>query len=505
MSLSVREFIVLGAHEPWRLDPNDPRYDQGFADDWIKLAMAVEENPLLDFEPHSDAQREFIEAGTPIIAAFAGNRFGKSTVLAACALREALDPVLLPPCLQRTKRFQGPTAGWIVCPSEAKIFDAGGFQEVFEKWTPKEAYAGGSWGKAFNGARLTLRFKNGSSISFKTYQQDPSTLGGAALHWVGFDEPPPRKHREECMTRLADYGGYEMFAMTPLETNTGYVRRVIYKQRESPDITVVRGSIHDNPTLHKKTVERLVAGWSDIWRQARELGDFVDMGGQIYPEFERCVVKKPFDPEFIRMLDVVVGIDPGIRNAGLVWVGFDDENVAHVFDEALLQDRTPRDYAAVIRATNARWGLSDVSFVVDPAARSRGQTNAETVMTALAKEQVYANAGQNDVEAGIGQLRTRMAHKRFLVSPECRGLRDEADEYAAEEPGENKDDSFLKPVKSNDHRLDALRYAVMERFWDPVTEQQAPLRQLGWDPTVAHPADRLVMPNEEAHPMGSMY
>jgi hypothetical protein len=42
------------------------------------------------FEPHptSEAQKDFILASTPIVAAFAGNRFGKSTALVVCALRE---------------------------------------------------------------------------------------------------------------------------------------------------------------------------------------------------------------------------------------------------------------------------------------------------------------------------------------------------------------------------------------------------------------------------------
>jgi hypothetical protein len=63
-----------------------------------------------------------------------------------------------------------------------------------------------------------------------------------------------------------------------------------------------------------------------------------------------------------------------------------------------------------------------VQFVVDPAARSRGQTNAETVLVALSREGIYANPGQNDVQAGIGQGRIRMAHGRMKVSPDCRGL-----------------------------------------------------------------------------------
>jgi hypothetical protein len=34
--------------------------------------------------------------------------------------------------------------------------------------------------------------------------------------------------------RLVDYGGYELFAMTPLKANTGWIRREIFKKREQP-------------------------------------------------------------------------------------------------------------------------------------------------------------------------------------------------------------------------------------------------------------------------------
>jgi phage terminase large subunit-like protein len=486
MAMPQEEFDALPLREQFKLlapfAESDPE-----AAAWVEeTERLLAENPLLAFEPHpvgADGRRpqlEFIEARTPVVAAFAGTRFGKSTVLGVCGLREALPRGVLPELLAGSKRFAAPTKGWIMLPTLAKIEDS--FRPVFEKWTPPSEFHGGSWDKAFNGATYTLRFKRGSTIAFKTYEQPSSTLGGAALHWIGYDEPPPKKHREEGMFRLVDYGGFEMFAMTPLDTNTGYVRREIYKKRESPDITVVSGSIHENPHLDAATRERALGVVSDIYRAAREFGIFVDVGGLIYPEFERCVVREPWSAEFVRSLYVVVGIDPGIRNAGITWTGFDRDNVAYVFAEELLQDSTPADYAAAIRAKNARWGLKKVLYVVDPAARSRGQTNAETVQQALLQNGIPALAGQNDVQTGISQLRTRMDHGRFWVSPECRGLRDEADDYAGEEPAEGKDDSHLTPVKSNDHRLDSLRYACMERFWDPMYEMGKPQQMLGWDP-----------------------
>jgi hypothetical protein len=40
------------------------------------------------------------------------------------------------------------------------------------------------------------------------------------------------------------------------------------------------GSMHDNPTLSKESVQFLLDSYSsDLWRKAREYGDFVDVGG----------------------------------------------------------------------------------------------------------------------------------------------------------------------------------------------------------------------------------
>jgi hypothetical protein len=502
VGFSVRDLLRQAAERPELLE------DPEFREVYEALAQTIEQNHLLAFEPHPakdgrQPQLEFIEAMTRIVVAQAGNQFGKSTILTVCALRECLPDELLPPLLKRTRRYSGPVEGWILVPTEDKIFDS--FQPAFEEWCPPEGFVGGNWGKAFNGARMMLRLKQGT-IYFKTYKQDASTLGGARLHFAGYDEPPPRKHREETRMRLVRYGGHEMFAFTPLDTNTGYLRKALFKQRAHEDITLVRGSIYDNPHLDRSTVDATLGDLSDLWRQAREFGDFVNLGGLVYPEFERCVLKERPTVDEIRGQDVVVGIDNGIRNAGIVFEAFDRDNSCTIFDELLLQDATPDQYAKGIRQTLQRWGLDErnVHFVVDPSARSRGQVNAETVMAALAREGIYCNAGQNDREAGIGQGRIRMAHGRLKVSPECRGLIDEADDYVGEEPGEGKDDSHVVPVKGNDHRLDAARYAWMERFWDPVMEQDAPNRTLGWTPGVAPDLTRFPSAQPEVGAMGSM-
>jgi hypothetical protein len=139
-------------------------------------------------------------------------------------------------------------------------------------------------------------------------------------------------------------------------------------------------------------------------------------------------------------------------------------------------------------------------FVIDPAARSRSQVNAETVESALAREGIYCVHGQNDVEAGVGQMLLRMQHDRWRCSEECRYMRDQADEYAAEDRGDGK----FVPVKTNDHVLDAARYVCMARPYDHVLESQAPENRLGWQPGVAPPSSWFRGGPASSPPLGSM-
>ncbi len=471
------------------------------------LDELLERDPLQSFVPHA-GQVPWFEASTPLVAAFAGNRFGKTTSLVVRALIECVDRDSLPRSLQPFKRWDETTAPRgtfvrMVNPSFQLL--EGVLLPAFREWAPKDQLLGGSFDKAYQGApNRLLRFANGSSIQFMTYEMDLDKFGGWKGHVVGFDEPPPQNIREECLGRLVDFDGYELFAMTPLKANTGWIRREIFKKREDPGVTVVRGSIHDNPTLSTDAKERFLGALSsDLWRRAREFGDFVDVGGLIFPEWERCVVPPP-PPAAVRSGDVVVSIDPGVRNCGIAFCVFGRDNIMGVFDELLLQDETPTGYVDAIDATLKRWGVprSKVEFVIDPASRQRAQVNAETVESALMRLGVYTTFGQNDVEAGIQQLRDRMASKtpRFWCSEDARFARDQADEYAAED----REDGQFKVIKRNDHVLDAIRYAAMHRPWFPMEEQNAPAMRLGWTPDTAPPERLLAGPSVTGPPMGSL-
>lgn len=492
------EVIKLPGNQRIELDRLTPakRADalKWLAEVWMPL---VEANPLEAFEPNSAAQAEFLEANTSTIVAQAGNQFGKTTALIVKALAQQVPKAMLPARLQSYKRFDGAVQGRIVVPGFSLV--EGNMLPALRRWCPRAALKGGSFEKAWSSAKSTLSFADGGFIDFLTYETDLDKFGSVQRHYIAYDEPPPRPIRDEGLARLMRFGGFEMFAYTPVKANTGWLKRELFKKRASPDITFVRGSVRDNDALDDKAREYFLAQLpNDLWRRAREFGDFVDVGGLIYEEFERGVAKEPFDPSFVRTLDVVVGIDNGIRNAGFVWVGFDDRNVAHIFDEALVQDGTPSQYVHKIREVNARWGLKEPTYVIDPASRQRNQTNGVTMQSALTALDIHTFTGQNDVQAGIQQGRDRLVNQRLVISPRCVGLREEADDYAAEE----RDDGEFKVIKGNDHRLDAMRYALMERPYWPEVEASAPNMNLGWEPNRAPNFPMRLA--QSVPPMGSM-
>src|SRR4051812_39760680 len=82
--------------------------DRKEAEEALRILDEVQQtNPLAFFEPHSK-QKPFFEASTPIVATFAGNRFGKTTALTVRLLIECLDEDWLPQSIRHLKRWNEP-------------------------------------------------------------------------------------------------------------------------------------------------------------------------------------------------------------------------------------------------------------------------------------------------------------------------------------------------------------------------------------------------------------
>lgn len=442
---------------------------------------------------HRTGQHAFLQSHTAITAAFAGNQFGKTTALIVKAYCQHLPEDVLPAHLKpyRFITHDEPVVGWIVCPSAKAA--ANYVIPALQQWAPRSFLLGGSFGKAWAKQDSYLRFKDGGRLHLFTYEMDPDKFVGAQIDYVGYDEPPPQAIFNECSVRVIKRQGRQFFTLTPVNSGggIGWIYRDIHLKQDHPDITVVQGSIHDNPHLPESEVKRFLAlHAADPDLAARESGEFVHVGGMIYPNgFEDVLVDvdvaEKDDRERIQVLFTIVSIDPGLKEAAITWNGFDADNSQIVYDEIRLKDKTPADYAAAIKRRNEQWGINNILYVVDPSFRIRSMTSKETVQQELIRHGIPPVPGQNDVETGVQQIRRRMKAGTFKVARRLNELRQEALFYRMED----RPDGEFHEIHENCHGLDTVRYAAMQRpfyvsaydnprmtRWDPATQTVGPWR-----------------------------
>jgi hypothetical protein len=451
-----------------------------------------------------EKQHEFMAAMTRIVAAFAGNRFGKTVANVVWAIIQHTPDDMLPERLRVFKRPRdarhGPVMGRYLVPTQKAIITI--ILPELRRWCPAALLKKGEWSKAWSTQHNILYFDDGGLLEFYTYESDPSSMVGASRDYVIYDEPPPEGHWRECLIRTTDRAGCHRFGMTPVNlkgSGISWLKDEILDRADDPNVTVVRATIHDNPLLSREEIAFTLAQYPEDERQAREFGDFIHFGGMVYPGGFRSVLVKDPAPADLRYRDIVVGIDPGLKNAAFVWVAFDEDNRALAFDDVLLQEKTPIDYAKAIRFINSKWELKKPPiYVIDPAARQRSLTNAESVQNELLRQGVPTMNGQNDVQAGVQQVRRRIQEGGFFVAASCAGLRWEADRYLMQD----RDDGEFAVVKENDHRMDALRYAVMSRPW--YRDLAAKLREEQFRPGQAPSLAWLMAHNRTTEPHGPL-
>lgn len=441
-----------------------PEADQ--AEILTTLSEALEENPLEAYNrPHSPKlhrkQLQFHAAKTRYKLFIAGNRSGKSYAGAADDLIQALPMDWVPEHLQPYKKWG------IDEPFKCRIFTPDLTDTMFEihdalkALCPPSQLKGGSWKNAYARADRILRFENGSQFDFFSYDQDLDKMGSVSRHRIRFDEEPPEAIYKASRKRVIDTGGDLCFTFTP-ELGISWTHGHFYERRDDPEITVVQAGMADNPHLSPSEIEAYIADiGTEEEKRVALYGEYVAMGGVFYPEFtDRLHVVDPIDRKHLEGQDIVVGIDPGYNTTAVIYVSFDSDNSALVFDEIYAKQSLPDEISRRIHERNKFWGI-DPSYVIDPSARNRATVNAEQVESEFARAGIYCQHGQNARGPGIIEVKRRLQHSELVVSRDCSTLRWEFPRYQRK-PDSNDE---WEAIKVNDHGLDALRYALMTRTW----------------------------------------
>src|SRR5215469_6962672 len=455
-----------------------------------ELEKQVASNPLIAYRPHPK-QDTFHRSQLPVKCFLGGNRSGKTTAGVPDDIIQCVDDDILPEHLRSYKKWDPPFRMRLVTPDFTSTAEGVVFQKLRE-WVPRGQLTGSSWEKAYDKQLRILNFKNGSWIQFMTFEQDLDKFGGADLHRVHYDEEPPRQIRTECMFRLIDHDGDELFTMTPLH-GMSWLFDEIYEPWERGQLnhaTVVLVDMDDNPFLNQDAKERILAGLSREERAARKQGRFVQFAGMVYPEFSRLVHVIPQTPIPENVL-LLGAIDPGTRHMAAVLWGFltaGDDLV--IFDELALKEGTVAEVCRAILMIEARHQVKMRTYLIDPAARNIMHQTGRSDQMEYSDHGIVTVLGQNAVTAGINRVKERLQGQpgeapRLHVMANCVTLIDEFRRYHWTKQGRSEHEAKEVVVKKDDHLLDALRYMVMSRPMTPapVTEPRwiDPMNRAAWN------------------------
>ena len=147
---------------------------------------------LYAYKPH-DKQLIFHSAIEHHRLYIGGNRSGKTTggVVEDCYWLMKRHPY------RRLPLPEGPVRGRAV----AVDFNYGVASILipeFKRWLPPSFLINGAWEDSYNKEFRLLTLANGSTLEFKSYDQDLEKFAGTSRHFTHYDEEPPQHIYNEC-------------------------------------------------------------------------------------------------------------------------------------------------------------------------------------------------------------------------------------------------------------------------------------------------------------------
>lgn len=250
---------------------------------------------------------------------------------------------------------------------------------------------------------------------------------------------------------------------------THFVKEFIDSAENGVDIYSQEYTIYDNPFLPKEYVRSLEAEYAGtVYFQRYILGKWARAEGLIFPMFLEAIAEVPNgDAE-----DLAMSVDYGTQNPfaaiawkkkGGIWYAereyyhsgrktgkqkTDDEYASDLED--FMVDEI-EDYRTRLEASRREPNVptpSKIQLIIDPSA-------ASFITLMKKKDWCKVVKANNDVEDGIRETASAMKRGLIKISTSMPEWRREVEGYVWDERVEED-----KPVKENDHLMDATRYFV---------------------------------------------
>lgn len=249
----------------------------------------------------------------------------------------------------------------------------------------------------------------------------------------------------------------QLFLTTNPDSPNHWLKKKFLDRESELDIRNFSFQLGDNHTLDQKYVESLKAEYappSSLWYRRFINGEWIMAEGAVYDCFDRT---ENVVSELPKMREYYVGIDYGTTNplcALLVGEGVDDQLYVikeYYYDSATKQRQlSDAEYSRELR--NFLDGYDVRKIYVDPSAAS--------FVTQLWRDNhLGVTKANNNVQDGIRIVYNLIGSRKLKIHSSCNRLIEEIESYVwdvkQQERGEDK------PLKRNDHAVDALRYVMI--------------------------------------------
>jgi hypothetical protein len=219
---------------------------------------------------------------------------------------------------------------------------------------------------------------------------------------------------------------------------------------------VIMASWDDVPHLSEEAKRELLASIPPYQRDARSRGIPQLGSGVVYPIPESEYLVDPF--EIPKHWPRFGGMDVGWQRTSAIWGAIEPEtNVIYLYSEHYRGEAEPSIHAQAIKA-RGDW----IPLAIDTAARGRSQVDGENLY------QMYQDLGlsllnaDKSVETGLYTCWQLLSEGRIKVFKTLSNFLNEIRIYRRDERG--------KIIKTNDHLMDAWRYAIMSGRNAAITE-----------------------------------
>lgn len=369
---------------------------------------------------------------------------------------------------------KGPVRGRLVC-----VDFPNGWEKIVKpvltQWIPSSALINGSWDDSFDKRYRTLHLANGSFLEIMSYDQEVEAFAGASLHFIHFDEEPPKEIWDECRMRLMDTGGSWWISMTPVE-GMEWIEDDLYEpfvkhglaEGNSYGVDVIEVNTEENTYLSKVQIDSTFSGMDEEDVKTRKQGKFSKPGGLIYKNFNPSlegghVIPSLAKSNIPRNWRIIASMDHGFNNpTSWHWHAISPNGTVITFGEHYRDHWTVKEHAQAIKQFEKDRFFSPEFRIGDPAIKQKSGINGNSIQMEYRLNGIAIAAGNNDVKVGIDRTYSYLEQAKWFISEDCPRLIWELKRYRWKTRTSKKLQSRMGPMdephKKDDHAVDDVRY-----------------------------------------------